>query len=77
VLADGSVRPAGEGDGQVGELLTRLRDGGPHLAVAGPSGGSSGAGGMTRAVEALRQLMAERGCIEAGKEEVNPRGTEP
>ena len=72
-LPDGSIRPAGEGDGQVGELLTRLRDSEyqgflalePHLAVAGHSGGFSGVSGMTRAVEALRQLMAERGCEEA------------
>jgi len=72
VLADGSVRAAGEGDGQVGELLDRLRDSGyrgflslePHLAVAGHSGGFSGADGMTYAVRALRQLMAERGCAE-------------
>ncbi|HIC88470.1 MAG TPA: sugar phosphate isomerase/epimerase [Anaerolineae bacterium] len=73
VLADGSVRAAGEGDGQVGMLLTRLRDSGyqgflalePHLAIASRSGGFSGVGGMTRAVAALRQLMAELGCAEA------------
>jgi sugar phosphate isomerase/epimerase len=73
VLADGSIRPAGEGDGQVGQLLARLRDSEyqgflalePHLAVAGHSGGFSGVSGMTRAVEALRQLMAQHGCKEA------------
>lgn len=72
LLADGSVRAAGEGDGQVGELLTRLRDDGyrgflalePHLAIAGSSGGFSGIEGLTRAVKALRRLMAEQGCIE-------------
>ncbi len=72
VLADGSVRAAGEGDGQVGELLDRLRDSGyrgflslePHLAVAGHSSGFSGASGMTHAARSLRQLMAERGCAE-------------
>jgi sugar phosphate isomerase/epimerase len=65
LLADGSVRAAGEGDGQVGELLSRLRESGyrgflalePHLAIAGRSGGFSGVTGMTYAVEKLRQLM--------------------
>jgi sugar phosphate isomerase/epimerase len=72
VLADGGIRPAGEGDGQVGELLTKLIETGyqgflalePHLAIAGHSSGFSGAEGMARAVDALRQLMAERGCEE-------------
>lgn len=72
VLADGGIRPAGEGDGQVGELLTKLIDSGyqgflalePHLAIAGHSSGFSGAEGMARAVDALRQLMADRGCEE-------------
>jgi len=73
--ADGSVRAAGEGDGQVGELLSRLREGGyqhflalePHLALAGPSSGFSGAGGMAHAVEALRQLMDELNCVEVSE----------
>jgi sugar phosphate isomerase/epimerase len=72
LLADGSVRAAGQGDGQVGELLSRLREDGyrgflamePHLALAGPSSGFSGASGMARAVAALRQLMHERNCVE-------------
>jgi sugar phosphate isomerase/epimerase len=72
VLSDGSVRPAGEGDGQVSELLSCLGDSGyqgflalePHLAVAGHSGGFSGVEGMRLAVSALRRLMAERGCVE-------------
>lgn len=72
VLADGGIRPAGEGDGQVGELLTKLIETGyqgflalePHLAIAGHSSGFSGAEGMARAVDALRQLMADRGCEE-------------
>jgi sugar phosphate isomerase/epimerase len=71
-LADGSVCAAGEGDGQVRELLIRLRDAGyqgilalePHLAIAGHSSGFSGASGMTYAVQALRTLMAETGCAE-------------
>lgn len=68
-LADGSVTPAGGGDGQVKELLVRLHATGyngvlslePHLAIAGHSGGFSGEEGMTRAVEALRALLAEIG----------------
>lgn len=71
-LADGSVCAAGEGDGQVEELLVRLRDAGyqgflalePHLAIAGHSSGFSGASGMTCAVQALRNLMARAGCTE-------------
>ena len=71
-VADGAVTPAGEGDGQVAELLAALRDAGyrgflslePHLAVAGHSSGFSGAEGMARAAGALRTLMAEAGCIE-------------
>ena len=70
LLADGSVRAAGEGDGQVKDLLIRLRDSGyqgilslePHLAVAGPSGGFSGAEKMTYAVHALRRLLDEIGA---------------
>lgn len=65
LLADGSVRAAGEGDGQVGGLLSRLREIGyrgflalePHLALAGPSSGFSGVTGMAYAAEKLRQLM--------------------
>lgn len=71
-LADGSVKAAGEGDGQVGELLIHLREAGyrgflalePHLVVAGHSTGFSGVTGMTYAVKKLRQLMTETGCNE-------------
>ncbi len=70
--ADRSVRPAGQGDGQVDLLLARLRDAGyqgflalePHLAVAGHSSGFSGPDGMKVAVEALRGLMQAQGCVE-------------
>lgn len=73
MLADGTVKPAGEGEGQVGELLHKLHETGyqgmlalePHLTVAGHSSGFSGADGMQRAVEALRALMAATGCTEA------------
>lgn len=75
VAATGEIVPAGEGDGQMGELLRRLADRGydgmlalePHLAVAGPRSGFSGPDGMARAAAALRGLMAE-----IGLEEVRP-----
>jgi len=71
-LADGKVTPAGEGDGQVPELLEKLKDMGyqgtlslePHLQVAGHSSGFSGAEGMQVAVNALRKLMSQVGCQE-------------
>ena len=71
--ADGSVRPAGEGDGQVEKLLQKLVDTGydgvlslePHLKVAGHSGGFSGPELMEVAVDALRGLMEKVGISEA------------
>ena len=71
-LADRSICAAGEGDGQVPELLIALRDCGyqgflalePHLAIAGHSSGFSGVSGMTHAVNTLRKLMASLGCVE-------------
>ena len=72
LLADGSVKPAGQGDGQVPELLAKLKARGyngvlalePHLAIAGHSGGFSGVDGMTLAVKSLRQVMADVGLEE-------------
>ena len=72
-LADRSVTPAGEGDGQLAQLLTKLKERGydgvlalePHLKIAGHSSGFSGADGMTIAVNALRKVMAETGLAEA------------
>jgi sugar phosphate isomerase/epimerase len=71
-LSDGSVCPAGEGDGQVGALLARLQDAGyqgllalePHLTLAGPRGGFSGPEGMRRAAQALRALLSKQGLEE-------------
>jgi sugar phosphate isomerase/epimerase len=71
-LADGQVTPAGEGDGQVAALLSRLKARGyqgtlslePHLKIAGHSGGFSGSDGMRLAAQALRTLMAQVGCTE-------------
>lgn len=73
-LADRKVTPAGEGDGQVPELLTKLDESGyhgilslePHLKVAGHASGYSGAGGMQLAVANLRKVMSETGCEENG-----------
>lgn len=72
LLENGRVTPAGEGDGQVAEMLTRLKameyQGTlalePHLQFAGHSRGFSGGEGMRVAVEALRKLMAQTGCQE-------------
>ena len=73
-LADNSVTVAGAGDGQLLELLSRMRETGyegvlslePHLLEARHSSGFSGADGMAAAVGALRELLAEAG-IEEGR----------
>jgi sugar phosphate isomerase/epimerase len=67
VAATGEVVPAGEGDGQLRETLTALRDSGfegfislePHLAQAGRFGGFSGPEGFRRAVRALKLVLNE------------------
>ena len=72
-ISDGTITVAGDGDGQVRELLQNLRESGyvgflalePHLLIAGQRGGFSGAEGMKMAADALRRLMAEVGCVEA------------
>ncbi len=72
MLSDGRVVPAGEGDGELPLLLTKLKESGyqgflslePHLKLAGHSAGHSGADGMTIAVTALRKVMIETGCVE-------------
>ena len=69
-----TVTVAGAGDGQLFELLSRLKESGydgvlslePHLLEAKHSSGFSGADGMALAVGALRELMAAAG-IEEGK----------
>jgi sugar phosphate isomerase/epimerase len=65
-FSDGAVRPAGEGDGAVPELLETLARSGyqgyltlePHLQFAGPAGGYSGPAGMRVAAGALRSMLA-------------------
>jgi len=72
LLENGKVVPAGEGDGQVPEVLAHLKAMGyqgtlalePHLKIAGHSAGFSGSEGMEIAARALRKLMAEAGCQE-------------
>ncbi len=66
-ISEGTITVAGEGDGQVPELLSRLNDAGyvgflalePHLLIAGQRGGFSGAQGMKMAADALRGLVGE------------------
>jgi sugar phosphate isomerase/epimerase len=65
--ASGEVVPAGEGDGQVRETLTALRDSGfsgflslePHLVEAGRFGGYSGPDAFRRAARALKSVLGE------------------
>ncbi|MDE0196649.1 MAG: sugar phosphate isomerase/epimerase [Caldilineaceae bacterium] len=69
---EGGVKAAGEGDGQIPELLDRLISSGyqgmlalePHLAIAAHSSGFSGPDGMAYAVESLRKVMDAAGAVE-------------
>jgi sugar phosphate isomerase/epimerase len=69
LAATGEVVPAGQGDGQVRETLTALRDSGfsgfmslePHLAQAGRFGGFSGPYEFRRAAQALKFILNELG----------------
>ena len=71
--SDGVTVPAGEGDGQVQELLAKLRDRGgdvflalePHLVKGAERRGGKGIEAMHRAATALRDVMAAAGCAEA------------
>lgn len=66
LLESGSVRPAGQGDGDIPGLLAALVARNyqgfltlePHLQIAGPAGGYSGEAGMRLAIQALRGLFA-------------------
>lgn len=70
VFADGTIRPAGEGDGDVAGLIQALLDNHytgfltlePHLKYAGPFGGVSGEDGMRMAIRALRKLLTLAGA---------------
>jgi sugar phosphate isomerase/epimerase len=73
-LAGRAVVPAGQGDGEVRELLTALVAAGfdgfaslePHLAQAGEFSGFSGPDLFTVAVQAFRGVLADVGAQEAG-----------
>ena len=71
VVADeGRIVPAGEGDGEVREVLSALHSRGfggfcslePHLSMAGPFKGFSGPDLFEVATTALRKLLAEIGA---------------
>jgi sugar phosphate isomerase/epimerase len=65
LLIDGTVKAAGEGDGQVKEFLIKLRDRGyqgflslePHLG--------SGSKNTAYAAKALRKILTQLGCVES------------
>ena len=67
LAATGEVVPAGQGDGELRETLTALRDSGfsgymslePHLARAGRLGGFSGPDEFRRAAVALKFMLNE------------------
>ena len=71
LAATGEVVPAGEGDGQLRETLTALRDDGytgvaslePHLATGHALGGFSGPAQFGRAARALRTLLDSIGVV--------------
>ena len=69
-MADGTIRPAGEGDGDSPGLIKALmaRDYSgfltlePHLKYAGQYGGLSGEDGMRVAIKALRKVLSAVGA---------------
>jgi sugar phosphate isomerase/epimerase len=73
LAATGEVVPAGEGDGQLRETLSALRDDGyagfaslePHLALGHALGGFSGPAQFGRAARALRALLDSMGVATA------------
>ena len=68
LAADGTVVPAGQGDGEVAETIRALRHDGfdgffslePHLASAGKFSGFSGPDLFRTAVQAFKGLLAEQ-----------------
>ena len=69
VTATRKIVPAGEGDGQIGEILQDAQASGyrgfltlePHLAAAGQFSGFSGPDLFARSVQAMRQVARARG----------------
>ena len=68
------VVPAGQGDGQIPQLLAAVQRDGyrgylslePHLAIAGRAGGFSGADLFRTAADALRAILANLGVRDSG-----------
>ncbi len=66
-LSDGTILPAGEGDGQVREVLAALAGRGfsgflslePHLSLAGRSGGETHPDLFRKAIRALQVILKE------------------
>ena len=79
VLESGAICAAGEGEGQIPELIQKLMQQNyrgvlalePHLVVAGHSGGFSGEDGMTYAAAALRRVLAQVGAEEISAHSLN------
>jgi sugar phosphate isomerase/epimerase len=69
IMGEGRVVPAGEGDGQIRELMAAAKETGydgflslePHLRVAGHSTGYTGPDLFATAVNALRGILEELG----------------
>ena len=65
-----SIQPAGQGDGQLPEVLGALKQGGvscflslePHLSMAGQFGGFTGPELFCKASEALKKVLTEIGA---------------
>jgi sugar phosphate isomerase/epimerase len=65
----GDIKPAGEGDGRIPEILAALADRGfsgyaalePHLAMADEMGGYSGPEAFEVATDALTDILTDRG----------------
>jgi sugar phosphate isomerase/epimerase len=72
VFIDGTIRLAGQGDGDIPRLLATLNALDytgyltlePHLSFAGPAGGYSGEAGMRTAIHALKALLASAPLLE-------------
>jgi sugar phosphate isomerase/epimerase len=65
LLSDGSVVPAGDGDGQVSELLALLKEDGYRGFISVEPHLEGGSDSMGRAVASIRRLLVEGGCTEA------------
>jgi sugar phosphate isomerase/epimerase len=79
-FGDGSVVPAGQGEGAIADLLAALAHANyqgfltlePHLQFAGPAGGYSGPEGLHVAAQSLRALLENLPLEPAGSDEPAP-----